>query len=343
LTKPKNPLFGFDARGTIANLLTFRHRDKQTIAESKPFPKDAKTSGQLAWRTMYQLATDLWHTLSPAEQATWHTLGVRNHMSGYSAFMSQCLRPNPGIYLPLAGGTMSGNIDMASHKITGLPAPTLDSDATTKVYTDAIAAAAAKITLGFSTTNILSDAAFGPTPFTAKITGTITATALHYNTETNEGSLNTTEGVGRIILYNTTRGNTRLITKANRGTNTIYTLSSIDDWASGDDITTLSPTVGSNFVDLDLSGFIAASVTGLIIEIYIYDTTVAGQLIRAHPYGTTYATYKSFPLWNKVINIFDTLDIIVPIVSQKLSFLVTASGANTAYVVLRYHGQLSNT
>lgn len=137
MTKPKNPLFGFDARGTLAKVLTFRKRGQQTIAETTPFPKDAKTSAQLSWRVMYQACADLWHTLTAAEKATWESLARRQHMTGYAYYMSQCLRPNPGIYLPLAGGTMSGDIAMASHKITGLPAPTLNPDAATKAYVDA--------------------------------------------------------------------------------------------------------------------------------------------------------------------------------------------------------------
>lgn len=36
---------------------------------------------------------------------------------------------SPGLYLPLAGGTMAGTIDMDGFSITGLPAPTLPSDA----------------------------------------------------------------------------------------------------------------------------------------------------------------------------------------------------------------------
>jgi len=38
--------------------------------------------------------------------------------------------------LPLAGGTMTGNIDMGTNKVTNLPAPVDSSDATTKTYVD---------------------------------------------------------------------------------------------------------------------------------------------------------------------------------------------------------------
>ena len=48
---------------------------------------------------------------------------------------------SPGIYLPLAGGTMAGAIDMATYSITGLPLATLPTDATSKAYVDARTAA----------------------------------------------------------------------------------------------------------------------------------------------------------------------------------------------------------
>ncbi len=38
--------------------------------------------------------------------------------------------------LPLSGGTMTGNINMASHIITGLPTPTSESEAVNKGYVD---------------------------------------------------------------------------------------------------------------------------------------------------------------------------------------------------------------
>lgn len=77
---------------------------------------------------MFQKCRDLWHTLSPAEQQTWESLARRDHMTGYAYYMSLCLRPNPGIYLPLAGGTMQGDIDMAGHRLKSLPTPAADDD-----------------------------------------------------------------------------------------------------------------------------------------------------------------------------------------------------------------------
>jgi hypothetical protein len=98
---------------------------------------------------MYEACSALWHTLSDAEQAAWESLARRKHMTGFALWQSQCLRPNPGIYLPLAGGTMAGNIDMANHKITGLPDPTADTQAANKAYVDAGGGGGAKITSGY--------------------------------------------------------------------------------------------------------------------------------------------------------------------------------------------------
>ena len=85
---------------------------------------------------MWQLATSLWHQLSAAERRAWESAGTTRHMTGYAWFMSQALRPNPGVYLPLAGGTMSGIIDVAGHQVTGLATPVADGDAARKKYVD---------------------------------------------------------------------------------------------------------------------------------------------------------------------------------------------------------------
>ena len=42
-----------------------------------------------------------------------------------------------GMFLPLAGGTMSGDIDMGNNQITDMADPSLAQDAATKAYVDA--------------------------------------------------------------------------------------------------------------------------------------------------------------------------------------------------------------
>lgn len=139
MAKLKNPLLSLSALGALGKDLVIRGRGRSTIAEKKPHPRDAKSPAQLAWRPMYKACTVLWHLLSDAEKQEWERNATPRHMIGYAWFMSQCLRPNPGIYLPLAGGTMKGDVDMDGNKITGLPVPTLDPDAATKAYVDGAA------------------------------------------------------------------------------------------------------------------------------------------------------------------------------------------------------------
>lgn len=138
MAKLKNPLLSLKASGTIAKVLTFVRRGGVDLVEKKPEIKDAQTAAQLYHRNMFSLCKDLWHTLSAAEKAVWESQGTARHMTGYAWYISQCLRPNPGIYLPLAGGTMSGNILMGANQIRGLPNPTLAAEATRKAYVDAL-------------------------------------------------------------------------------------------------------------------------------------------------------------------------------------------------------------
>jgi len=123
VAKIKLPFLSFSASGPIGKVLSIRKRGRQHIAEEKPIPKDAKSPNQLIWRHMYSKCSGLWHDLSSAEQQEWESLARPRHMTGYAWFISQCLRPNPGIYLPLQGGTMQGLIQMDGHHIHGLPLP----------------------------------------------------------------------------------------------------------------------------------------------------------------------------------------------------------------------------
>lgn len=166
MAKPHNPLFSFNVRGSLAKALTFRRHGQQTIAESIPTHPDAKTPPQLAWRVMYQKCTDLWHTLSAAEQQTWESLARPKHMTGYAYYMSLCLRPNPGIYLPLAGGVMTGNIDMDGNSILNAAPITKTSVYITADATPQTFATATETLIEFNTevTDALSE--FNPATYT---------------------------------------------------------------------------------------------------------------------------------------------------------------------------------
>ena len=134
MAKLKNPLLSLGAVGSLAKTLSFSRRRRTNIVQQFSTPTDPKTFAQRSWRHMYQKAVALWHALSPAEQQSWNSDASRRHMTGFAWFMSQALKPNPGLYLPLQGGIMAGDIDMAGHSITDLPDPTLAQDPVTKQY-----------------------------------------------------------------------------------------------------------------------------------------------------------------------------------------------------------------
>lgn len=136
MAKLRSPLNSLGATGPLGQFLNYARRHRHPIAQQKPIPDDPRTLAQLSWRTMYQKAIALWHALSPADQDQWESQARPRHMTGFAWFMSQALRPNPGLYLPLTGGTMKGDIDMDANKIIDLAAPADNADAATKLYVD---------------------------------------------------------------------------------------------------------------------------------------------------------------------------------------------------------------
>ncbi|GAI68292.1 unnamed protein product [marine sediment metagenome] len=134
MAKLKKPLFSLQAIGSLAKAISFRRSRGITIVGKKPEVPDAKTLAQLPWRHMYQKAVVLWHALSVAERQEWESLARPKHMTGFAWFISQALKPNPGLYLPLQGGRMEGGIDMAKHWIRNVRKPLDDQEPVTLAY-----------------------------------------------------------------------------------------------------------------------------------------------------------------------------------------------------------------
>lgn len=217
MAKPKNPLFGLNVRGTLGKALSFRRRGRETIAEKKPIPTNAKSLAQLSWRHMYQKAVALWHALSPEEREDWESKARSRHMTGFAWFMSQCLKPNPGIYLPLQGGKMQGDIDMAKHKITNLPHPTHDQQAATKKYADEAGlriatgsymgdgAGTRQIAVGFKCSMVILCRLDTPQRWTVIPSITIRDSSTEHNAITTDVTLHATDGFV-VELWDANRG-----------------------------------------------------------------------------------------------------------------------------------------
>lgn len=142
MARLKQPFFSLAALGRMGKHLVTTHRHRAHHVQTRGHPEAGVTLAQYTWRTMFQKATALWYLQSAAEKAVWERVGTARHMTGYAWFMSQALKPNPGIYLPLAGGTMEGEIDMDDNQIGGLVDPTTPDKAARKAYVDAQVAGA---------------------------------------------------------------------------------------------------------------------------------------------------------------------------------------------------------
>lgn len=142
MVKAKRPFLSLLATGRLGKHFRVVSRQHRQVIQASPDPPDVKSLAQLSWRHMYQKAVALWHALSAAEKLTWEATGTVRHMTGFAWFMSQCLKPNPGLYLPLQGGTMTGEIIMGGEVISDLPDPANPQDADTQAARDAAITAA---------------------------------------------------------------------------------------------------------------------------------------------------------------------------------------------------------
>jgi hypothetical protein len=258
-------------------------------------------------------------------------------------------------------GKLAHNIDATgigfdADKVDGLHAAELgggtpDDDSVTgaKISPDAVFGASSKKLVNYvpcsNDNNVLYVALAGDNQFTAKINqptwGTPSGTTVAYDTVTGqENSIapQSASEIGHLVLRNTTRGTSALIAAVDTGTNVITLTGNVPSgWRDNDDITCNSAVIDSTYFDLDLSGFLGATVAAIKLHIMWYDSGAAGQILRLHPYEAV-AAGKTQEFRNQVAGVYFNLVTDVPVVSQKIGVKYDASGAATCTVKLRALG-----
>ena len=108
MAKLRGPLFSLDAKGTFADRLTIRKRNKLHIildynkpGDRTPFKSSPKQKDQ---RAIIGLVTIRWNCMTPAEKAPWNTLAKtsREPLTGYHLFL-RTAQTDLYQYLGLAG------------------------------------------------------------------------------------------------------------------------------------------------------------------------------------------------------------------------------------------------
>lgn len=92
MAKPKSPLLSLGAKGTIGDALTFQKRGRDTIARTKPIPRDPYSLNQAYQRWDYRDYAHMWTLLSNSEKQVYRTKASRYHITGFSQFMRESLK-----------------------------------------------------------------------------------------------------------------------------------------------------------------------------------------------------------------------------------------------------------
>lgn len=189
------------------------------------------------------------------------------------------------------------------------------------------------------------------TDFVATINGSPSGTSVVYNAPSS-GSDNTIVPVsssqaGKIVLYNTTRGTSALISSVVTATKTITLTATFPaGWVSGDTIKAESQTAtgaietGVFFYDIDLTGLsLPATTRAAWFDWSVSDTATPSGTFYAilHPYT---AVTGAFSVGNFVTalsntNAFTGKPMYFGIYSGRLCFGVRASGTATSSIILR--------
>lgn len=182
--------------------------------------------------------------------------------------------------------------------------------------------------------------------FMGTINGSPSGTSVVYNAPSSgdEANLvpNSTSQLAKMVLHNTTRGNSALISDCNTGTNTITLTTTVPgDWADTDTITIRSQTNTSNpqsgvyFVDFEFTSGIEALTRSIVGAAAIADSAAASQSLWLHPYETNVNSKRNVPVTTYVAGV-TTHGAAMPLnlIDNKFCAAWDANGTGTLTVVL---------
>ncbi len=190
--------------------------------------------------------------------------------------------------------------------------------------------------------NTLSD-----TDFVATINGGVAADEVVYNAPTSgtEDTIDilTSAQVGKIVLHNTTRGDSALIDSVVVGTNTItLTANAPAAWDDTDDITARSQTVtgvlsgSAREFDLDLSGFLPELVrSAMFILGHDESAPAAANFAQMQEFNGSPSFSVGTIIQGVVAGLFSFILTPVNIFDKTVCFAVDASGVATSNIIIR--------
>lgn len=325
MAKLTNPLGGEDARGKLGKGIIYR---RGKIATRYHVPRDPKTVAQLAARQAFKEMVVSY--LTQAQADVLYAAIVHLHDDRYSLLSHN----HSATYAPIAKGVTNGD----GHDHVG-------GDGGTVSY----AGLAGRPVAETNANNIFGCTAAGASAFAGTI-ATLPGgapTTLTYNAGFTGSDLalvpTATTQLGKMRLYNTTRGTSAKISNAVVATKTItFTANVPAGWTVGDVITIASQTVtggGVSWADIEIT--VGPTGKNYLFVLLVYkDTTTAGLTLQYHPLEA-YAVSKAMPCPCVVANLTAFQGhYLIKVVNNVFAISWQASGANTASVVIREAGYL---
>ena len=97
MAKLDRPLYGSEATGTLARVLSFRRTQNWNTVAKIPYMSCRPSADQTIQRNRYSAAVSAWHALSDEDRATWNTNKPAT-LSGFNFFIQLYLLPSLALF-----------------------------------------------------------------------------------------------------------------------------------------------------------------------------------------------------------------------------------------------------